>query len=308
MVRLAQGHGRLLETAVYTNAEKGLPWDELFNSRGKYVFHYTKLDTALRHILWTGRLRLSPYAKTNDPRESKDWEFTYITEIPSRVSESVWGELTDRANAIGKRVCRVLCTTQDEPERQNPREHISRGYCHPRMWAQYAEGHSGVCLVLDKALLNSTIEALSPSGQVFSGEVHYADRTKEDLEAFDLDYSKIMEDGIETVMKRKLETYHQTYFFRKARDWQQEQEYRWVMIGDASTPEYLDVDIFQSLIYIIVGMEYAEAYYPSLAFICEEREIPIGHLIWRSGQPFFYGCMTSALFKAVYRSRSCGAR
>ncbi len=266
MVRLlAEGEGRLILRAFYTNNDKGLPWDDLFNSPNKYVCHYTSLDNALRYILGTGRLRLGPYANTNDPRENKDWEFTWITKIPSSVPDLVWAELGDRANAIGKHVCRVLCTTQDGPETHNPKEHFGRGYCHPRMWAQYAGAHSGVCLVFDKALLNTTItETLSPSGQLFSGEVHYADRAKEDLEAFELDYSEIMKDSIEAVITRKLVRYNQTYFFQKALDWQQEQEYRWVLIGDENTPEHVYVDAFASLRYIILGMEFADVYCPSL--------------------------------------------
>ena len=82
MMEFAEGEGMLIGTAFYANTEKGLPWDELFDSRGKYVFHYTSRDAALCHILRTGRLRLGPYAKTNDPRESKDWEFTWITSVP----------------------------------------------------------------------------------------------------------------------------------------------------------------------------------------------------------------------------------
>lgn len=300
----------MIEHSFYTNAEKGLPWDDLFNSHNKYIFHYTTLDTALRYILRTRQLRLGPYANTNDPRESKDWEFTWFvpdsveTIGPSRVPDSVWAELGDRANTIGKHVCRVLCTTQDDPQRSNERQHFGRGYCHPRMWAQYAGEHSGACLVLDKELLNSAItETLTPLGQVFSGQVRYADHTKHDLDAFELDYSHILKEGIETVMKRKLAQFRHTYFFQKALDWQQEQEYRWVLIGDNNTPEYVRIDISTSLKYMIVGMKCAKEHWPSITVICEEQEVPVGQLIWRSGQPFFTGSVTSALLKAAYRSR-----
>jgi hypothetical protein len=304
MTSLAQGEGMLIETAFYTDAQKGLPWAELFKSRGKYVFHYTKLDTALRHILSAGQLRLGPYAKTNDPRESKDWEFNWITDIPSRVPDSVRSDLSDRANAMGKRVCRVLCTTQDAAEPHDAGPHFGRGYCHPRMWEQYAGGHSGVCLVFDKSLLNAAVgKSLGHLGQLFSGKVLYADRTKDDLHAFRLDYLTIQEDGLEIVMQRKLKQFHQTYFFQKALDWQQEEEYRWVLVGNMNTPECCYIDVLSSLKYIILGADCAEVYWPSLAFICEERAIPIGRLVWRSGQPFFTGSVTSAGLRAVSPTR-----
>lgn len=305
MASLASGEGSMLiETGLYTDAEKGLPWAELFESRGKYVFHYTTLDTALRHILSAGRLRLGPYAKTNDPRESKDWEFTWVTEIPSRVPELVWADLSVRANAIGKRVCRVLCTTQDAAEPHDAGPHFGRGYCHPRMWAQYGGGHSGVCLVLDKSLLNATItDSLGHFGRLFTGEVFYADRTKDDLLAYRLDHSDIQKYSLETVMQHRLEKFHRTYFFRKALDWQQEKEYRWVLLGDVNTPEFCEVDVFPTLRYIILGTDCAQVYWPSLVSICEERAIPIGRLSWRSGQPFFWGSVTTALLRAISQSQ-----
>src|SRR5260370_9687687 len=106
MTSLAHGDGMLIEAPFYADAEKGVPWSELVRCHRKYVFHYTTLGTALRHILSAGQLRVGPYAKTNDPRESKAWEFTWITDVPSCVSDSVWADLGDRANAVGKRVCR----------------------------------------------------------------------------------------------------------------------------------------------------------------------------------------------------------
>jgi hypothetical protein len=303
MTRLAQGKGHLIEYGFYTNAEKGLPWDELFNSHGKYVFHYTTLDTALQHILYGGRLRVGPYANTNDPRESKDWEFTWVTDIPSRVRDPKWAALGDRANSIGKRFCRVLCTTEDAEELPNAQSHFGRGYCHPRMWAQYAGGHSGVCLVFDKALLHAALaEALSSLGELFFGKVLYADHTKEDLQAYRLDHKKIRRDGLDAVMRQKLAKFHQTYFFQKALDWKHEYEYRWVLLGNKSTPEFIYVDTFLSLKYIILGMDCAEAYHPSLTFIGEERAIPIGRLIWINGQPYFRGSISPVSLKAAYRS------
>jgi hypothetical protein len=40
------------------------------------IFHYTKMHTAIEHILYKKRLRFSKSAKTNDPREYKEWNFS----------------------------------------------------------------------------------------------------------------------------------------------------------------------------------------------------------------------------------------
>lgn len=178
----------IIGTGLYTDAEHGPPWRKLFESRDKYVFHYTTLDVTLRHILATGQLRFGPYARTNDPRENKDWEFTWVKEDGTSVTDLAGGYagLRDRANALGKRLCRLLCVTQDEAG-----PHLGRGYCHPRMWAQYADGHKGVCLVLEKAALRAEIDrTITPLGKLFSGEVLYADRTKGDLEPIQEDRNR----------------------------------------------------------------------------------------------------------------------
>jgi hypothetical protein len=45
----------------------------------QFVSHYTKATTAIEHILKSGRIRLSPFVETNDPREFKCWEFGFRT-------------------------------------------------------------------------------------------------------------------------------------------------------------------------------------------------------------------------------------
>ena len=39
------------------------------------VYHYTTAETARDHILRNKTLKLGTYAKTNDPKETKTWQF-----------------------------------------------------------------------------------------------------------------------------------------------------------------------------------------------------------------------------------------
>ncbi len=41
----------------------------------RYVYHYTKFATARDFILPSNILRLGHFTKTNDPRESRQWQF-----------------------------------------------------------------------------------------------------------------------------------------------------------------------------------------------------------------------------------------
>ncbi len=44
----------------------------------RYVYHYTRADTAITKILPDQRLRMSPYRDLNDPREAKEWFFSVV--------------------------------------------------------------------------------------------------------------------------------------------------------------------------------------------------------------------------------------
>jgi hypothetical protein len=44
-----------------------------YGEHGEFFFHHTTADTAFRHILPTGELRLSPYSQMRDPLEAKAW-------------------------------------------------------------------------------------------------------------------------------------------------------------------------------------------------------------------------------------------
>ena len=45
----------------------------------KYLYHYTSIDKLENYIFKSRKLRFSPYASTNDPKESKDWAFSLHT-------------------------------------------------------------------------------------------------------------------------------------------------------------------------------------------------------------------------------------
>ena len=58
-----------------------------------------------------------------------------------------------------------------------------RGYARPRMWAQYAENHHGVCIVLDRAGLDQAIRQRYPeqgASWMRSGKVQYIETAQED--------------------------------------------------------------------------------------------------------------------------------
>ncbi|MEF3306259.1 DUF2971 domain-containing protein [Paenibacillus sp. GYB003] len=194
----------------------------------KYLYHYTTNETALEHILTSNELRFSPLIKTNDPKETKDWQFSYRIDSIDRNKE-----LPDIAHLFKEelqRRCKVVCFTRDDPRKfvSGQSRILHRGYCRPRMWAQYANNHTGVCLVFDKSKLNDLIiNQLGFLGELQQGAVRYKD-TKVKMEVFSLDCSKIQQLGVEKFYKYHLRKHLKSLIFEKLVDWKSELEYRWL--------------------------------------------------------------------------------
>src|SRR4029077_20218769 len=47
--------------------------NEIRETPGQWLYHYTTIETALVHILPTRLLRMTPFSRMRDPREHKRW-------------------------------------------------------------------------------------------------------------------------------------------------------------------------------------------------------------------------------------------
>jgi hypothetical protein len=122
---------------------------------GSYFYHYTKWKTASEDIIPTGKLRLSPYARMSDPLEAM------APMLAAGVSYSPTDE--EAATKLGlahvetqeelgrlRSCAKVLSLTVDAAWAANVPEFDRRfgmGWARARMWEQYAEDHTGVCLI-----------------------------------------------------------------------------------------------------------------------------------------------------------------
>src|SRR5687767_14349603 len=78
------------------------------------LFHYTKRET-LWKILEGGELQLSPYASTNDPRETKEWVAEVIHEArdTDKTTAQVADEIRNLADSVLRGGARLACFTLD---------------------------------------------------------------------------------------------------------------------------------------------------------------------------------------------------
>ena len=92
------------------------------------------------------------------------------------------------------------------------------GYRKPRMWAQYANNSSGICLVIDKSLFLKAIGKLSSKyDYCFDDNIAYEE--------------KLPDFTTSRHVKNDVATYQKDLFFTKHLDWRDENEYRVVIIS-----------------------------------------------------------------------------
>ena len=257
----------------------------------EYVFHYTTGSIALEHILADKKLKLSPFCDTHDPREAKGWRFSF-TSSGGRLGRAMdfkegqeewlrnWLGSTD-ITTKAKQESKLLCTTLDGRDAQSAQSTLyDRGFVRSRMWDQYADRHKGVCLAFRRQLLDEQIKLQFDSDDVYSGPVKYSDQ---ETGEFVLSYDKIQEKSLEDAVAEHLVEYRNDLFFHKLRDWESENEYRWLAVTRGSAePEY--VDYGASLCGVILGVDFPQVYDVLARELCGEH-VKIQRLGYHNGMP-----------------------
>src|SRR5512139_2073937 len=147
----------------------------------KEVCHYTKKNIALEKILFEKKIKFGLLGLTNDSKESKWKPITPISPANYMLTPYGIDQVYKEAERISKEEWKVLCMSRHFPIRKHRDSMKSaviskfrHGYNRPRMWAQYAENNSGVCLVFDGKKLHANIKSsLTDKSKLFYGTVNY---------------------------------------------------------------------------------------------------------------------------------------
>ncbi len=255
----------------------------------QFVYHYTSRDTAVNHILPSGRLRFNPLSKVNDPREAKQWEPVVTVSSTQPMELDDWKKLEHKISAALRSGAKLACFSLDADttmQMDDFNARSKRGYACAPMWHHYANRHDGVCLVFDRALLDAALRD-ELGTRLVCGPVEYSDdgwvpRLADDPFALNMisgDTEEDLQKGIEAHLGKQW----RGLYFRKLTDWAHEREFRWVHFGNDS--ESHDVSFGTSLKGIVLGAAIPENCKMEFYGHCVRHEAACGELHWRNGQP-----------------------
>jgi hypothetical protein len=250
-----------------------------------FAYHYTRASTALEHVLPSMTLRLGLIGDTNDPAECPQPSEAFS---PARDTfpdiqtayERMRAVMDEVRGAIGR--ARVAClsvdatTTPEEDAAISDYRRLgagpsSSGWARDRMWAQYADGHRGLCLLFDREkLVQEFQETFAGRGMCLSREVEYSDEIPR-LPRIDL--REATRDPSAYALAYRSAHVHARYFLKR-QDWAGEREFRLVLIDDAASVQPAFVPIRRALVAVMVGHRFPRAYLPCIEHVCEEAGIP----------------------------------
>lgn len=225
--------------------------------KDNYIYHYTSTDILIKYILPQKQLRFSKINSTNDPEETRFHVMQYHDDLnlgPNFIRDKLEKTITI-SRGITEHI-KLLCFSQDDDSFDISNGLFSdKGFARPRMWAQYAQNHRGVCLVFDKEKLIEKFNSDFEYYLHFCDDVSYDPIIKQ-LSLPEYEYAQIglaseLQKSAEQIIEDRIKKYHKIYYFSKHKDWQTEKEFRFVIRDEIHSETFLSID--GTLAYIILG-------------------------------------------------------
>ena len=255
----------------------------------QYVYHYTNAETAINHILKDETLLVSCYNKTNDPKETKDWLFISGSNFGKCLKKYTPEYLSKIMNPVIKETTHVICFTKDEVLTGNAEDMPKRGFCKPRMWAQYGDKHRGVCLIFDFNELSDAFHDRFHEYNYDSNNVLYKDRDISEIQldpAYVVNIDNLEDYGQLSYARSHAAKFKQRLFCEKASDWSNENEYRWVLFDyEEDLPPTFHIK--KSLKGIVFGADCDEDTIRKVVKASLKLEPQYQQLRWRNCTPWF---------------------
>jgi hypothetical protein len=155
------------------------------------------------------------------------------------------------------------------------------------MWAQYACGHTGVCLAFDRRkLVDAFHAALASRGERIAQEVTYSDDPVSYAGPRSLSYDnlRIQQVGAEKYAAEYRQQHARTLYLTKRLDYIGEREFRLVLLDDDTASDEALVPIRGALVYVMLGDRFPRAYLQCVDAIMRRENLPAYRFKYESGR------------------------
>jgi hypothetical protein len=254
------------------------------------LYHYTSMRVAREHIIPSRTLRMGNFRRTNDPKESKNWEFNLGTNQQGDMLKYNQAQLSRQLSNAFKDHAQVLCLSRDTGPLTGDhlREIAQRGFAKPRMWAQYAERHTGVCLAFDRKQLDRAVAKASEKAfAVYCGNITYRDHLV--VPGWEGDYvinvDELERRGFDRYWRDHIETFKNRLLFEKMQDWKDEREFRYVAFLD--DPGDVFVDITEALVGVFFADGADDREVDALIELLLPTKVQMMGLKWKNCSPWY---------------------
>lgn len=263
------------------------------------IYHYTKAPTAIDFILSNNQIRFNSSRKSMDPIESRKARRS-INHTGANADEKEKQDLNELEEYLFNLENQFLQICFCKNDFSNPsaiedfvcfngNEELF-GFTKPRMWDQYADNYSGVCLAFSKKKI---ISKNNGKFELFPKDIDYksyCDLKNAKIESINLAYLK--EVGKEQYKKQIKEKITQSFFI-KQKDYSGESEFRIGTFYDKKkcTPEYIRgelvidnsmmLDISNCIKAIFVSSYANENQKRRLLNSAKKLDIPIIEMVWQ---------------------------
>lgn len=244
------------------------------------IYHFTKLDTALRHVISRNRLQFSKLSAMDDPFETE--YLIGVVGMDEHFQDHSANQL--KLNSLRSNTP-IKCFCQDAPDDSSKQIQypFNKGWAKSRMWSQYGDYHTGVCLVFDRHELLAAIKQDRYMNNIdpLAGPVKYDDK-----EFYTLIDTLGEELKNATDVPQFIRDNQYKLLFLKNSDYRDEDEFRFAL------PGYLNdlgmeclIDYKLALKACLLGYKYDSHYDPIIKDLSSQRGIPFFRLEWFQGTP-----------------------
>ena len=263
------------------------------------LFHYTTAEIAIKHILYEKKLKLNPLYEMCDPFENKNFDFdlNYSNLDPIEVDKK-----ERQIQKVIKRYCKVACfcstrtpliwhlDTITKPNKTIQKHNFQEykynvlGPYHSKMWDQYADRHSGVCIIFSKNKLNEAIKQRYSRNQIFNDYVGYALHHLYIQNEIKRDCNNLLIYKHEELIMNFLENKKGILFFTKNIDYISEAEYRFV-VYDASNDKSIYIDVGNCIIGVLTGEKCHDSFGSYILNLSKRLDVFYKSIEWINGKP-----------------------